>query len=256
MIACPALAWVKVGRESLHRTYFSASDVVLDCCALAHIGMALGGRRDYQIERVLLLSQCRLWRPTASQTELEELGIEPGTSGPEVSKSDHYTTEAVGYQLLTYFVALETQKFINVVMSINKRKLLLNVSLKEEDVERLLIEVPSDTDSIDGQCDSDGECDSDLEDCLQEIDGLIGATQSSPRGRKPIPKPVSYFKPQVPLEKRFDKVAHLPVRSSSRRCAHCSTKLQPHRSKWSCKTCEVALCLNEAKNCFEAYHTM
>nr|CAD7405537.1 unnamed protein product [Timema cristinae] len=33
--------------------------------------------------------------------------------GPEVSKSDHYTTEAVGYQLLTYFVALGTQKFIN-----------------------------------------------------------------------------------------------------------------------------------------------
>nr|CAD7258458.1 unnamed protein product [Timema shepardi] len=57
---------------------------------------------------------------------------------------------------------------MNVVMSLNKRKLLLNVSLKEEDVERLLIEVPSDTDSIDGQCDSDGECDSDLEDCLQE----------------------------------------------------------------------------------------
>nr|CAD7263198.1 unnamed protein product [Timema shepardi] len=35
-----------------------------------------------------------LIRPTASQTELEAPGFETETSGPEVSKSDHYTTEA------------------------------------------------------------------------------------------------------------------------------------------------------------------
>nr|CAD7400122.1 unnamed protein product [Timema cristinae] len=35
-------------------------------------------------------------RPTASQTELGALGIELGTSVSEASKSDHYTTEAVG----------------------------------------------------------------------------------------------------------------------------------------------------------------
>nr|CAD7428515.1 unnamed protein product [Timema monikensis] len=34
--------------------------------------------------------------PTVSQTELGALGIEPGSSGSEASKSDHYTTEVVG----------------------------------------------------------------------------------------------------------------------------------------------------------------
>nr|CAD7409406.1 unnamed protein product [Timema poppensis] len=40
----------------------SASNVVFDCCAHAHIGGEWGGRRDCQEERALLLSQCRLWR--------------------------------------------------------------------------------------------------------------------------------------------------------------------------------------------------
>ena len=71
---------------------------------------------------------------------------------------------------------------------------------------------------------------------LAVVDGLVGATLPSPRGRKTLPKPVSYFKPSVPYEKRFDKVAHMPVRGSSRRCAQCSTKAQPHRSKWACST--------------------
>nr|CAD7263756.1 unnamed protein product [Timema shepardi] len=39
----------------------SASDVVFDCCAHAYIGER-GRRRDCQVERALLLSQCRLWR--------------------------------------------------------------------------------------------------------------------------------------------------------------------------------------------------
>nr|CAD7427978.1 unnamed protein product [Timema monikensis] len=38
-----------------------ASDVVFDCCANAHIG-GVGGRRNCQVERALLLSQCRPWR--------------------------------------------------------------------------------------------------------------------------------------------------------------------------------------------------
>nr|CAD7428702.1 unnamed protein product [Timema monikensis] len=40
------------------------------------------------------LKRVKQQRPTASQTELEALGIEPETSGPEASISDHYTTEA------------------------------------------------------------------------------------------------------------------------------------------------------------------
>ncbi|KAJ4437780.1 hypothetical protein ANN_13718 [Periplaneta americana] len=49
-----------------------------------------------------------------------------------------------------------------------------------------------------------------------------------PRGRKTVIKSVHNFKPMVPYEKRFDKVAHMPVRGSSRRCAYCSTEVQPH----------------------------
>nr|CAD7427033.1 unnamed protein product [Timema monikensis] len=55
-----------------------------------------------KVYNCLLSSTCGILRhgnkPTASQTELEALGIEPGTSGSEASKSDHYTTEAVGFE--------------------------------------------------------------------------------------------------------------------------------------------------------------
>nr|CAD7197908.1 unnamed protein product [Timema douglasi] len=47
-------------------TMVCASNVVFDCCAHAHIGEGLGGKRDFQVERALLLSQCRLWRDVAS----------------------------------------------------------------------------------------------------------------------------------------------------------------------------------------------
>nr|CAD7262656.1 unnamed protein product [Timema shepardi] len=40
----------------------STSDVVFDCCAHAYIEVGWGGRRDCQVERALLPSQCRLWR--------------------------------------------------------------------------------------------------------------------------------------------------------------------------------------------------
>nr|CAD7262423.1 unnamed protein product [Timema shepardi] len=39
-----------------------ASDGVFDCCAYEHIGGQWGGRWDCQVEKALLLSQCRLWR--------------------------------------------------------------------------------------------------------------------------------------------------------------------------------------------------
>nr|CAD7573464.1 unnamed protein product [Timema californicum] len=40
----------------------SASDVVFDCFAHAHIEGGWEGRRDCQVERAMLLSQCLLWR--------------------------------------------------------------------------------------------------------------------------------------------------------------------------------------------------
>ena len=89
---------------------------------------------------------------------------------------------------------------------------------------------------------------------LAVIAGLIGASKSSPGNGKKIQRQQSAFKPYVAPEKRFDKAAHMPMRGTSRRCAFCSTASEPHRTKWSCETCEVGLCLSEAKNCFARYH--
>lgn len=87
--------------------------------------------------------------------------------------------------------------------------------------------------------------------------GLIGAVRNVPqRGRKseePL-HAANNFKPTVPLEVRFDQCAHMPIHGNPRRCAHCSTRNQPHRSKWACTTCNVGLCLNDKKNCFIPYH--
>nr|CAD7393256.1 unnamed protein product [Timema cristinae] len=48
--------------SQFEKEYNSANDVVFDCCVHAHIGGGWGGRWDCQVERALLLSQCRLWR--------------------------------------------------------------------------------------------------------------------------------------------------------------------------------------------------
>nr|CAH7730520.1 unnamed protein product [Callosobruchus chinensis] len=85
--------------------------------------------------------------------------------------------------------------------------------------------------------------------------GLIGAGYAQRRkGRKSF-EVVNTFEKIVPIEKRIDKAAHMPIYSSSRRCANCSTKKEAHRSMWSCTVCEVALCLNDKRNCFLAYHS-
>lgn len=86
--------------------------------------------------------------------------------------------------------------------------------------------------------------------------GLIGAKPDLPKkGRKQGNiEPLSNFKPTVPLEVRFDKCAHMPVHGKPRRCAHCSTRKEPHKSSWSCSTCNVGLCLNDKKNCFAPFH--
>ena len=89
---------------------------------------------------------------------------------------------------------------------------------------------------------------------LAVIAGLIGASRLSPGGGKKRSKRQSNFKPYVAPEKRFDKAAHMPMRGTSRRCAFCSTASEPHRTKWSCETCAVGLCLSEGKNCFAKYH--
>lgn len=88
---------------------------------------------------------------------------------------------------------------------------------------------------------------------LAVIAGLVGASQSSPgRATKVISS--SNFKPYVPREKRINQAAHMPIKGTSRRCAHCSTAKNPHRTKWACQTCGIALCMANNKNCFVDYH--
>lgn len=87
------------------------------------------------------------------------------------------------------------------------------------------------------------------------VNGLIGVgNRGVKRGRPSVEAPISKFKKVVPIEKRVCEAEHMPIHGTSRRCGMCSTKSQPHRSKWSCSKCEIALCLNEKKNCFVDYH--
>jgi hypothetical protein len=87
--------------------------------------------------------------------------------------------------------------------------------------------------------------------------GLVGISsfKGSPGVREcdsDSPK-LKRFQTSVPKEITSES-KHLPVHSSSRRCAYCSTKSCPHRSWWMCSTCCVGLCLSADRNCFVKYH--
>lgn len=87
------------------------------------------------------------------------------------------------------------------------------------------------------------------------VSGLVGAFPKISQARLKPTESSSKFKVNVPLEKRFDKVAHLPQHGRKVRCANCSTKAEPHRTRWHCTSCEVGLCLSEKRNCFIPFHT-
>lgn len=63
-------------------------------------------------------------------------------------------------------------------------------------------------------------------------------------------------KPHVDMNIRQQSASHLPLHSTMKRCARCSTKQKPVRSTWTCSTCNVALCLGKDKNCFQVFHNM
>lgn len=84
--------------------------------------------------------------------------------------------------------------------------------------------------------------------------GLIGAGTKQSNKRTSDGDEPNRYKKIVPLEKRYDKCAHLPEHGNKVRCAHCSTRLQPHRTRWHCTTCNVGLCLNDKFNCFRKFH--
>lgn len=86
--------------------------------------------------------------------------------------------------------------------------------------------------------------------------GLIGIPTRDKRGRKSDGHDLSNkkYKRQVATEIRCKESSHMPIYGTSRRCGFCSTKNEPHRTKWSCTVCKVGLCLNDKKNCFIKYH--
>ena len=62
-------------------------------------------------------------------------------------------------------------------------------------------------------------------------------------------------KATIALAIRFDGSDHLPtVGNSWRRCNYFSTKKEPHRTKWQCIICNVALC-NNKNECFKKFHS-
>lgn len=85
--------------------------------------------------------------------------------------------------------------------------------------------------------------------------GLIGAVdRDKTDGRRKSNSKQNKYKIQVPLECRFDKAQHMPVKGNRRRCAFCSTKSEPHVSRWACDTCKVGLCLDQGRSCFKLFH--
>ena len=55
---------------------------------------------------------------------------------------------------------------------------------------------------------------------------------------------------------RLDMVGrHMPVSNGKQdRCKLCASKHQRHTSTIKCSTCDLALCINSARNCFREYH--
>jgi hypothetical protein len=85
--------------------------------------------------------------------------------------------------------------------------------------------------------------------------GLIGADPQTPqRGRRSTEPVVNRHKVHVPLERRTDKAADMSVHGTKVRCAFCSTRERPHRTRWHCSSCNVGLCLTEKQNCFLSFH--
>ncbi|XP_023019185.2 piggyBac transposable element-derived protein 4 [Leptinotarsa decemlineata] len=85
--------------------------------------------------------------------------------------------------------------------------------------------------------------------------GLIGADPAIPKkGRKSLEDVPNHYKRSVPPEIKYDKCAHMPIHGTKVRCAHCSSRSEPHRTRWHCSSCNVGLCLTEKSNCFLKFH--
>lgn len=90
------------------------------------------------------------------------------------------------------------------------------------------------------------------------IAGLIASSGIRKRSLQVQDMPSTSTKRQktrVSVEVRRDKSDHLPhLGGRMLRCNHCSTKKEPHRTKWVCSVCNVGLCNSTKRNCFTLYH--
>nr|XP_023016646.1 piggyBac transposable element-derived protein 4-like [Leptinotarsa decemlineata] len=90
---------------------------------------------------------------------------------------------------------------------------------------------------------------------LEVVSGLVGANSLKENlGRLSDTPAQSIFKVHVSKELRSDQFKHMPEYGISRRCAHCRSAKEPHRTRWSCSVCKVALCKSANKNCFVEFH--
>lgn len=63
-------------------------------------------------------------------------------------------------------------------------------------------------------------------------------------------------KARVDVNVRLVSSSHQPTHMAlPRRCALCSSKKNPVRSRWKCDVCDVALCLRSGKTCFNDFHS-
>ncbi len=77
------------------------------------------------------------------------------------------------------------------------------------------------------------------------VKSLCSGSKRSSRGRLPYGK-----KSKLALAKavlNFGSEMHLPVKTTRRRCAYCTTKKAELRSDIECFTCKLAFCLKEEK---------
>lgn len=81
-----------------------------------------------------------------------------------------------------------------------------------------------------------------------------GTKHSISQPSSPLPVQIRKHKPSVPRELRLESSMHQPERSTSRRCAKCSTKKNPVRTIWQCRTCKVPLCIRKNNTCFSDFH--
>ncbi|KAK3880137.1 hypothetical protein Pcinc_015339 [Petrolisthes cinctipes] len=89
------------------------------------------------------------------------------------------------------------------------------------------------------------------------VKGLTGSDETGKRKSIPTENPSNKKKSKenVPLAIRLDQAKHIPeLGQTFRPCNNCSTKKEPHRTKWVCTACKVPLCNNGMRQCSSMYH--